>query len=155
MTTARPCRVNYAGYAPLESQYAARRLVLVKDKVGPTTKGTGAWWAHGGHRHASPSHDRAVHTGGCFHVKTTFTYAYNWLSQPIDSHKHETPCSRPASFVCCAGAAVRKSLCFCERQSHDNRPSSAREEELKENVSLSCPDSHYQGRASIPRHPAE
>ena len=42
----------------LRAQYAARRLVLVKVNL---PKGTGGLT---GHHHASPSHDRAAHTGG-------------------------------------------------------------------------------------------
>ena len=45
-------------YIRWRAQYAARRLVLVKVDL---PKGTGGLT---GHHHASPSHDRAAHTGG-------------------------------------------------------------------------------------------
>eukprot|EP00964_Phaeocystis_antarctica_P021591 scaffold11996_cov33-Phaeocystis_antarctica.AAC.1 len=46
------------GSSRWRARYAARRLVLVKVDL---SKGTGGLT---GHHHASPSHDRAAHTGG-------------------------------------------------------------------------------------------
>eukprot|EP00964_Phaeocystis_antarctica_P093763 scaffold60588_cov63-Phaeocystis_antarctica.AAC.1 len=47
-----------SGEVVWRAQYAARRLVLLKVDL---PKGTGGLT---GHHHASPSHDRAAHTGG-------------------------------------------------------------------------------------------
>ena len=52
------CVSDSSQYIRSRAQYAAKRLVLVKVNL---PKGTGGLT---GHHHASPSHDRAAHTGG-------------------------------------------------------------------------------------------
>eukprot|EP00964_Phaeocystis_antarctica_P017179 scaffold9478_cov63-Phaeocystis_antarctica.AAC.1 len=69
------CVSDSSRYIRWRAQYAARRLVLVKVDL---PKGTGGLTSH---HHASPSHDRAAHTGG-------------WRRPLLRSVKAPTPSAR-------------------------------------------------------------